>query len=564
MHVLNVEVGLSSPELCYFSAPSQGTAGIASLLELYSVDALGNILDNLTDEFSVQFSGPTSISIKSTYVGYGKSTASFILTKSGTYTAFVTLYGAAIKGSPFFLTILPGSVSTDTSTTSLITLANSSLTAGTVYSVIFTPLDSYLNPITTEVSGVSLEIIFDDNTQYASSLGVSQPSNWTSIYGLNYSGYYDGNSITFVVYRAGNYQGKIYINNSMLKNYPVSIQVEPSSIYAPYCVAVFSSSQAIAGTQFTFNLQTRDMYYNNLLITSITSVSLQAIGPATVIGDLISTANGVFQGGITMTIVGTYSLILAIDGLNVQNMQTVTTFPGTVTAATQSNIVLLTTQSRAGNLITATIYSNDLYSNLRTNSDDIFVVTVISTTSVAVSTNIKNNNNGSYTVSFTPTLIGTYTVTATLFSTSIGSSGGTVTITQTTLSGNKSLFSTYTSQTAGSGSLTIVPKDLYGNSISNLRSSLGVQYFYADFQGPQNKVILASFQDFSFLNINLAQITLSGTYSILLSLVQQGGLVGFYYSDNQFLNLQKTLNYYNFNSKNPDFYTAIDAEIDLN
>ncbi|CAG9326799.1 unnamed protein product [Blepharisma stoltei] len=563
LYTLEVGVGLSSPSLCYSTTISSTTVGVSNQLSLYSVDANGNLLDNPTDVYSLSFSGPATVNFNSVYGSAGKSTATFILTKSGTYTATITLYGTSIKTSPFQLTVNPGSASTDTSTSSLSTLASSSLTAGTVYTITFNPLDAYSNSITSSVSGINLVINFIDNNSYQSSLGVSQPSNWTTVYGTNYSGTFSGTSITFVIYRAGNYQGYVYINQAILSGYPLSLSIIPSSIYAPYCVGVFSTTQGTAGTQFAFSLQTRDLYYNNLVITSISSYTLTAVGPSTASGSLVNTGSGTFDATFTINTSGTYTLSLLINSLYVPNLSSITISPASSTSSTTSSFTLSSTSVTAGTTITGTIYARDQYSNIRTSSSDTFTISILGNTGASVSSSIANNNDGTYTFTFVPTVADTYTVTVELSSSSLSSSGSTVTVSISLISALQSTFSSYSSQEAGTAYLYIAPKDKYSNSITSIPSSLGAQYFYANIQGSPNTQIKAAYENFTKLKVDLSFLTVSGDYSILLTLVQQGGLIGFYYKDQAFTSLQSNNPYYNFNGASPQNYTAVDSQINF-
>lgn len=85
---------------------------------------------------------------------------------------------------------------------------------------------------------------------------------------------------------------------------------------------------------------------------------------------------------------------------------------------------------------------------------------------------------------------------------------------------------------------------------------MGSQYYYANITGPQSAVIEAN-----DLLIDLGSINQSGTYNVLLSFVQQGGLLGFYYLDQNFLVLEKNNEYYNFQDSDISFYTQIDQQI---
>lgn len=68
------------------------------------------------------------------------------------------------------------------------------------------------------------------------------------------------------IYRAGSYTLEVTINNQHVLSSPWStLKVQPTDLYAPSCIVepLSVATSMVAGTQYTFLIQTRDFYSNN-------------------------------------------------------------------------------------------------------------------------------------------------------------------------------------------------------------------------------------------------------------------------------------------------------------
>ncbi|CAG9323607.1 unnamed protein product [Blepharisma stoltei] len=543
-----IGIGTSSPQYCYFEAENTVNAGITNKISIYSADADGNLLDNTNDVYSVSFSGPATLNFQSVYSGNGKSIANYILTTSGTYTLKITLYGSQIKNSPISVTVNPGPISIDNSYTDFSSIISSTLTAGDKYISTFVAIDAYLNTITSSNDILDLQITFVDNNDYTSSIGVAQPSNWTEVYGENYSGTYNYPDITFQIFRAGNYQANIYINQGLMKDFPMNLKVQPNSLNVEHSAIQFSSYQGYAGTVFSVYFQARDVYYNNLLITSVSSYQIQAIGASTVTATFINYSPGVFTISFTITKSGVYSISGTINGSSLPSSSTFTILPALTSSSSTTTLSGIPTQIFAGNQTTGTITSKDQYSNIRIDSSDTFTATITGLTGAAISPTLVNNGNGIYSLIFTPKTVDTYTVKVYLNSAEISGSSVKFTTIHSQVCASAATISSYSStSTVASFTLYISSYDLYGNLISNISSiDTSSQYFYGRITGVQNIDKIATINDNKFY-LDLSFLTQSGAYSLVLL---------WYQAKQDTLDFLAENLYYNFDGINSQCYQA--------
>ena len=557
-----VTVGKSYPELCYYTGETSARAGVASEISMYSVNARGETLDNADDVYSVNFSGPTSLTLSSTYQGNGKSSLSYVLTEAGTYSVDVRLYGTSIKDSPFSLSVSAGLPSYETSTSNLDSLG--SIKAGSQATVSLSLRDSFSNTITEQVENLSLSIVFKENENYESPIGVPQPSDWIERFGRDYSGTYYYTYFTFTVFRAGNYDASILIEESPLAESPVELSITPSELYPEYCVLVFDSTKVIAGEAFSFKIQARDRFYNNLLITQsdLDSFELKATGPQEVSGSISDYAQGVFSAEFTLTKSGEYLLSVKLNSFEVPNTQSIQVEGNSVSAST-SSVEDLPSSAVAGSSSEFKICSKDQYSNPISETPDTYEISIAGTNSLAFET---SQTEDCITVTFVPTLSEEYQISVKLGMDYIQNAPYTFSAAVGRVQAIKSNFKNFQlSSEAGQGTLQIEARDSQGNLVSSPVNSqeMGSQYFFTSFSGPQEKTIQATYEEFDDFKVELSTLVMEGSYSVVLSLVEQGGLQGFYYKDQEFKNLERTRPTHD-HASNFQFYTAVDPVIDFN
>ena len=544
--VQTVTQGLSKASLCYFTGPSSIKAGYTTTMSFYSVDANGIIISNPTDIYTVQFT--STLFYSSTYVSNGQSTLSFSLPTAQTYTVSVTLYGISIKGSPFSLTVAGGDLSGLLTTTSILT--TSSYPVGSFQSFPVAPFDAFGNSLQSS-TGISMTLSLLSTPQ--SSLAVSPPTNWAITYGAQVV-QYSALSISFKVYIAGSYSVSFTINSVTLAGYPKTITTSASSIMVEHSSVTYTSTQVVAGNNFTAEIQARDNYYNNLTTLSTLTSTFTSSG-----GDVgyISTSGGVITASIMLTIAGSISLTLSINSVAVA-LPVITVSASSILSSSTSALTQVTSTVAAGGLASALIVWKDAYGNSWYNPSDNYSIQIIGATWT-----VTDNKNGTYLIQFTPLTAQVYSINVTLNSIGIIGSPGTVTVSVSAIRGIYSAFTSTSNVVAGTGLFNITSKDIGGNTIANpVRNPLmGNQYYVAIFQGPQSLSVNGTFTDYSCFNINFTQITTAGSYTVALGLVEALGMKGFYYQDSAFTILYEIYPFYNNPGATPQYYTEKDPQV---
>lgn len=562
-----VSIGKSTPSLSYYEGPTSVKAGDTNTMKFYSLNTKGELLDNTADEYTSEFLGVTeTITLTSSYVSDGMSQLDYILRKAGIYTVSVKLYDEHIKDSPFQLTVSEGDASAEFSITDLKDYTG--VTVGEEVIILFTPKDMYENQITGTVDNVKLDILFQTNTQYDSPIGAPYPADWETIYGVDYSGYYFGTKFTYTVFRAGTYNAIATIEDTELGEGVTTVSAVPGELYGKYCVIYNPPDNAVAGDSYEFQVQTRDRFHNNLQISSVTESTVTATGPGTVTGGLAyDNLLGIFRGALVLTKSGSYSIQVSINGQALDPISDVTINPKSTTSPTKSYIENIPSSIETGVSTVLTLYSLDEYENLRTGSSDTFGISITSPTNTVSGISVTNKNDGSYDIEFIILEIGTYTLSVSLDGTLIEDPAPIFEVTTSAVRAENSIVVDYdNSQVAGTVELVITAKDLGGNTVNNPVNSdeMGQQYFFIDVAGPQVSQYTADYVDTSQFLLDLTALTRIGEYSLVLSLIQSGGLLGFYYADAEFILLEKTELYPNHVGSTLDSYTAIDSTINLN
>lgn len=241
---------------------------------------------------------------------------------------------------------------------------------------------------------ITIYATYLNHDNYFSPIGVADLPNWPTIYGKDISGIAldrkDGTYASqLTIFRAGEYRINTVINSVDVKNSPQSFEIIPSDLYAPNCVVKNVVLAYTAGTTSMFDVQGRDFYSNNLVITltsAITDYKLEFRDLETnetvhsgIIADHVA-GEGAFTLTFTPTLAGNFDLYIMFNGLNVDSSPyRVNVRPDLATHAPSSTIVNINSLVHTtGQSIVFVIESRDKFSNLRTSSDkDIYVVTLI-------------------------------------------------------------------------------------------------------------------------------------------------------------------------------------------
>lgn len=540
-------VGLSTPLNCYYSGPINLIAGEIGNYKMYSADARGQVIDNPNDVYTITFLGPSRYYFVSNYSGKGVSYSNLILGVSGNYSVSIQLYGKDIKNSPYSMQVFPGSTSAAYSYINY----TFSATAGIAQNINVSLFDAFGNG--SQECCLSATIVYLNSSGFNSSIGLPDPDR--SSFGYNQSGVYSNGVISFTVYVAGFYNVSVYIKDQLLSSYILSAQ--SSYLYAPNCAFAYLNTQVTAGNYFIILVQARDLYYNNILYNTPDAVSFSATGPYAVQGQ-VAQSSGTYNCSLLVTASGTYTLSLYIGNNPVSNLPQLNVIQGTLSLT--ASVITMPTYSISGVAVTATIYTKDVYSNIRPGGD-ILTYSIIGSSSVAGT--LTDLNNGTYSLVFTPYTVGTYTVNV-YYNGLLVYNPQVINITNSNVRGIYSQFSSFSQQVFGKGALNITSKDIGGNVVYPVTNTyMGSQYYYAYVKGPQNITIQSTYTNNAYYQINVSNITAPGNYSVALALMEQYGLNGFYFKDTQFQGLYSTLNYHNIIGVSPAYYTSKDSSINF-
>lgn len=567
----DVSRGLSTSSLCYVEGlVSTMTAGVSYAVNLYSVDSDGKALTNSDDVFNLVFSGVANISIASIYDSSNLSRATIVLGTAGTYSLDIKLYGISIKSSPFSVTVTASNVSASKSSTGLASVVSGTLVANTKYSFTFTAKDAFSNSLTSTNASVVMSATWQSD-YYTSPIGVDYPTDYTKTYGLNYSSYADGSSISFTIPRAAVYSVSVKVNDASISS-NTSMTITPSSISSANSVASYPSSTSIAGAAYTFKVQGRDLYYNNVktTVSSLSSTSVSATGPETLTTTLANDGSnlGVYTATLTFLKVGDYTVTVSINSVAISNSGYKVTVSASSTVATsKSEVTGLPSSATAGAKVSGTVYLRDANSNTVASATGTLAAGVSGADTITPT--LTQNSDKSYSFSFTPSTAGTDSVSVTYDSISLSPTPKSLTVTAGQVAAAKSVFESYSSNTniVAATKLKITAKDAKGNTISNAvnDSRMSPQVFSASLKwGSKTYDIDATYDDLTAYLINLANVIGATDYSVVLSLLQQGGLQAFYYKTTDFASLSGSLSTYNHANTEPKAYTKVDATINMN
>lgn len=246
---------------------------------------------------------------------------------------------------------------------------------------------------------VAIMVNYVDHDDWPSAIGIADATNWQAIYGSNIAGIaIDNNDGTMTgqvtVYRAGVYVINTLVNSIYIIDSPMSpLLVRPTYLYAPYCVTLGIPELMVAGTDYSFKIQGRDFYQNNIrevltdAVGSDYSVTYSLLAEETDIDFLPVTVDAVvtddtdlgnFLIEMTLTKAGRYSLTVLMKGLEVPTLlDEVVVVPVTglsaTTALTSNFTGVAADPYTTGQEIVLTIWARDVYENHRTESTtDVF------------------------------------------------------------------------------------------------------------------------------------------------------------------------------------------------
>lgn len=582
---VTVSQGSTVAGLSYASgtALASAVAGKLQTITIQSVDINGNVQDSQADYYSVQLIGPqpdtttVKLSTTATYVSAGLYQAQYVPMVTGIYSLAITLQGSNIKNSPFTLTVTAGDIDPSQCVTNL--SASPAMTAGSTMFVLITTKDIYGNLITTGGrSDITILAKYLNSNSFASPISAADLSNWATLYGTDISGnYYDNGNGYYTgqetIFRAGTFQLQFNITGLPISGSPLTLTVNPTTIYGGKCVAVGFSSSAVAGVAQSFQIQARDYYSNNVvtLASSLSSYSaiLRAANYTTVVatGTIadVSSSAGAYSVAYTSTVSGSYLLHVNIGGVNITGSPfSVSVSAATVTTAITCTIAGVSKTLTAGQNLVFLIEARDTYGNIRSASTaESFVAKLVGSTTGTTTLTTTAQANGTYLVNTTITVADTYTLTVSFGGVAIKDSPVIgIIVSPNIAQAQKSSLTLYPSPiTVGSATkYKILPKDIYSNTVK----STGLKYaLELRNENTLNITTIDGTYNIDGYDVSFT-LTKAAQYSSIIKLVQYGGLRATYYQTVDFLNPVELLSLYVHSGQSPSKYTRIDPTVNFN
>jgi len=237
--------------------------------------------------------------------------------------------------------------------------------------------------------------------------------------------------ISLYVTRAGDYNVRLFGGGDLLAgNWPagtvvvgeVLVRVTPALSSALTALVTDLNPRAVSGIASSFSVRSLDVYSNyqqyqpSLGADAYVGVltQLDDTNPISTTGALSDNQDGTYLISYVLTRAGRYSLAVTLDTFALSGIPvnfTVIVVPGTVfppACIIQPDTTELAS-SVAGETVNFTIVARDQYNNL--NSADSVSFTLVAegpTGAQDTYTNVRSNNDGTYTTEYTPLQMGTY------------------------------------------------------------------------------------------------------------------------------------------------------------
>lgn len=239
---------------------------------------------------------------------------------TNSYTSVNPSASRTVSGSGYTLTVYPGQIRQTSCYTNVSGSPSRVAASAYTYTISFVDLWNNLHyqTLSDEISRGMIVSVFADyinHSNYPSPIGIPDLSGWATTYGTRVTGSAsDTNNgkmtASLTIRRAGTYRLYTKIDNTNVAGSPFSyLEVTPTSIHAPSCVAQSVPTQMMAGFSYSFKIQGRDQYSNNLLTNLASAVgsnksavmSLSTNSGVTYTASIVdSSSAGVYQVNISL------------------------------------------------------------------------------------------------------------------------------------------------------------------------------------------------------------------------------------------------------------------------
>jgi len=431
-------------------SPSTVASGTDATITLQAKDAAGNNLT--TGGLSVAFSATGGGTIGSvSYNGNGVYTATFTGVTAGTSTLSATIDGSLVTSPSPTITVTAGAVSLSQS---IVTISPSTVASESPATITLQAKDAAGNNLTTG----GLTVVF-------SLTGAGTSSGTIGGVTDNLDGTYSG---AFTGTTAGTAKTvSATIGGSAITSALPTITVTVGAVSLTQSIVTISPSTVASGSTALITLQAKDGAGNNLTAGDLTVVfSLTGAGTSSgTIGGVTDNGNGTYSATFTATTVGTATISATIGGSPVTS--TIPSITITVGAVSLSQSIVTTSPSTvpSGTMATITLQAKDAAGNNLTSGG---LTVAFSLTGVGTIGSVTDNGNGTYSVTFTATTVGTAMISATIGGSPVTSTIPSITVTPGAVSLSQSIV-TISPSTVASGStatITLQAKDAAGNNLT--------------------------------------------------------------------------------------------------
>ena len=307
-----------------------------------------------------------------------------------------TIDAASVTATAPSLSVTPGSFSASIST---VAVASSNVNSGSATTVTVTIRDTAGNQLTT--GGLSVTVGNTGGTSSGSFGSVTDNNNGT--YSAQFTGAISGTATTITA----------AVGGTPISSTLPTINVNPGPVSATTTTLALSASTVAAGASVNVTIQAKDAAGNNRTSGGATVVLNTSAGGGESTGSfsaVIDNSNGTYSSTFTGDYAGTATTVTGtINGSTITTtLPTITVVPGAVSTA-HSVINVSSTTLLSGSSITTTLIAKDARSNQLTTGGLTVAFNYAGGVSTGTFGSITDNNNGTYSSTFTGVLAGSAT-----------------------------------------------------------------------------------------------------------------------------------------------------------
>lgn len=361
-------------------------------------DGFGNKLTNGGNTLGVKVSGPADVPATVADNGDGSYRATYVPTVVGDYNVAVDFDGKTIPRSPFAVKVVPASASA--AHTEASGAGTKEATAGHPAAVKVQTKDQFGNKLTKGGDKVTAEL---SPKAGGPAVPVQVKDNGDGTYDLAYE-----------PKEAGDYTLAVKLNDANIKDAPFAVVVHPGALDAGNVdVSGNGVKEVVAGETADVHVQAKDNL-GNKLNKGGNSLNVKVAGPGEAAATVADNNDGSYKATYVPTVTGDYKVHVEFDGKEVKNSPFgVKVVPAAGSAANTVASGDGLTHATAGHAEKISVQVKDRFDNKVTKGGDA-VAAKMHAGDQNVDVDVKDNGDGTYTVTYDPKVAGEYTLDITL------------------------------------------------------------------------------------------------------------------------------------------------------